>query len=119
MAFKPGTSGNPGGRPKGSRNKADQELKQWLQMLVDGQRKQFEKDMKNIKPVQRLALLEKLMSFLIPKQQTMSTEDRLRIEYEQILSLIRQVPEEGLERLEDKIKEFLILKHEDENNQSS
>ena len=115
MAFKPGQSGNPGGRPKGSKNRADQELKQWLQMLVDGQRTQFEKDLKKVKPVQRLAILERLMSFLIPKQQSLSTEDRLRIEYDQILSIIKQTPEDGLELLERKITEFLTLKREQEN----
>lgn len=115
MAFKPGQSGNPGGRPKGSKNRADQELKQWLQMLVDGQRTQFEKDLKKVNPAQRLAILERLMSFLIPKQQSLSTEDRLRIEYDQILSIIKQTPEDGLEMLERKITEFLTLKREYEN----
>ncbi len=116
MAFEPGKSGNPSGRPRGSKNKADQELKQWLQMLVDGQRKQFERDLKNVQPVQRLKLLEKLMSFLIPKQQSISTEDTIKLEYENIKLILREFPEEALQRLEGKIQDFLTLKGQNDGN---
>lgn len=68
--FKKGKSGNPNGRPKGSKNKATTSVRVWLAQLIDDNREQLAKDFKNISAKDRLAMLDKFLQYLIPKQST-------------------------------------------------
>ena len=66
-----GKTNNPNGRPKGKPNKLTMEARQWLAGLIDKNRKTIERDLAQLEPKDRLAILEKLMSFVIPKANTM------------------------------------------------
>lgn len=68
--FKKGKSGNPNGRPKGSKNKATTSVRVWLAQLIDDNREQLAKDFKNLSAKDRLAMLDKFLQYLIPKQST-------------------------------------------------
>ena len=70
MGQKKGKTGNPNGRPKGTPNKVTTDLRTWLSELWNDNRGQFEKDLKTLEPQQRLATLEKLLNYIIPKQQS-------------------------------------------------
>lgn len=70
--FEKGQSGNPNGRPKGSLNRATAISREWLNMILDKNRRQIEKDLKALDPKDRLAILEKFMSYTIPKMSSMS-----------------------------------------------
>ena len=59
-----------GGRQKGTPNKVTSNVKGWLSCLIDKNRRQIEKDLKAVKPLERLQMLEKLMQYVVPKQQT-------------------------------------------------
>lgn len=110
--FSPGQSGNPGGRPRGSKNRADQELKDWVRDFVDGQRNQFKRDMKALTAGQRVKIMEKLFGYVIPRKQSISMDEVIEAEYKEIERLINLMPDEGLERLEEKIVQFLELKNQ-------
>ncbi len=108
--FSPGQSGNPGGRPRGSKNRADQELKDWVRDFVDGQRNQFKRDMKALTPGQRVKIMEKLFAYVVPRKQSISMDEVIQAEYKEIERLMNLVPDEALERFEEKIVKFLELR---------
>lgn len=59
--------GRLGGRAKGTPNKVNATAKQWLASLIDKNRLQMERDLKQLQPKERLVILEKLMQYVIPK----------------------------------------------------
>ena len=60
--------GRLGGREKGTPNKVTGTLKNWITDLINSNRLQMEKDLKNLAPKDRLIFFEKLMQYVIPKQ---------------------------------------------------
>lgn len=66
------TKGTPktGGRQVGTPNKVSGTLKEFVANLLDDNRDQIVKDIKALKPRARLAILEKMMPYVIPKQQS-------------------------------------------------
>ncbi len=63
-----------GGRQAGTPNKITGTLKDFVANLVDDNREQIVKDLKTLKPKERLAVLERLMQYVLPKQQAVSAE---------------------------------------------
>lgn len=69
-----GQTNNPNGRPKGTPNRVSGEMKVWIQKLIDGNRKQLEKDLKQLDPAERWRVVEKLMSYVVPKMQSVEAK---------------------------------------------
>ena len=65
---------NPNGRPKGTPNKITQDMRVWLSSVLDKNRHQMERDLKSLAPKERLLILEKLMQYVVRKQQAVSAE---------------------------------------------
>lgn len=70
------TAGTPktGGREAGTPNKITGTLKEFVANLVDDNREQIVKDLIALKPKERLAVLERMMQYVLPKQQAVSAE---------------------------------------------
>lgn len=84
--------GRLGGRTKGTPNKVTSTVKEWLAELIDKNRKQMEKDIKQLEPRERLQVLEKLMPYVIPKQQAVSAViDYDKLSEEQIDNIVAEV----------------------------
>lgn len=49
-------------------------MRQWLSAVLEKNRSQMEKDLKALGPKERLRILERLMQYVIPKQQAVSAE---------------------------------------------
>ncbi|MCC8118548.1 MAG: hypothetical protein LIP09_07370 [Bacteroidales bacterium] len=66
--------GRLGGRAKGTPNKATATLREWVGNLIDKNRRQVERDLKALEPKDRLAMIEKLLQYVMPKQQAVKAE---------------------------------------------
>ena len=87
-----GHTNNPNGRPKGKPNKITQDMRGWLTAIIDKNRKQMEKDLKKLEPKDRLQILEKLMQYVVPKQQAVSAEiDLNKLTDEQLDAVVSEL----------------------------
>ncbi|MBQ3945357.1 MAG: hypothetical protein II670_07100 [Alphaproteobacteria bacterium] len=85
--------GRIGGRAKGTPNKISKDLRLWIYNLVNGNRTQIKKDLKSLSPKDRLAILEKLMQYVVPKQQAVQF-DYSQLDEEQLDVIINQLKED-------------------------
>jgi hypothetical protein len=83
---------NPTGRPAGSQNKVTVEIRQRINDIVENQLQTFESDLQAIEPKDRLQMIEKLLSYLIPKMQAQSIEiDINKLTDEQLQRIIENI----------------------------
>ena len=106
MGQRKGFTGNPNGRPKGTPNKTTSDMKLWVNGLVGKNQKQFERDLKKVDPEKRLAIIEKLLAFCIPKQQSISVEAQISAEYAELEQLLEKAPTEAVEAITARIMEL-------------
>lgn len=57
-----------GGRKAGTPNKTTATLKEFVTLIIDENRSQIKKDLKVLEPKERLQILVKMMTFVMPKQ---------------------------------------------------
>jgi hypothetical protein len=68
--FKPGSSGNPTGRPTGAKDKTQADIKQAYQTLVEGNLSNIETWLKDVAakdPAKAIELMLRLSAFILPK----------------------------------------------------
>jgi hypothetical protein len=65
--FKPGASGNPKGRPKGSKNKDVKALRERVKDLLDANFDRIVADLEELEPKERVSAYFKLLEFALPK----------------------------------------------------
>ncbi len=83
-----------GGRQKGTPNKTTADVRHFLQRLIDDNRQTIEKDLKRLDPKDRLLVLEKFMSYIIPKQQAVAASiDYSRLSDEQLEAVVSGLAE--------------------------
>lgn len=66
--------GRIGGRAKGTPNKATKNMREWLTKLLAKNRRQIEQDLQALEPKDRIAMLERLMQYVLPKHQAIKAE---------------------------------------------
>ncbi|NEW84562.1 MAG: hypothetical protein GZ094_19650 [Mariniphaga sp.] len=69
-----GTTNNPNGRPKGQPNKVTKVLKDRIQTFLEKSWPTVEKDFKELKPLERIAIYEKMLKYVIPTQKESSVK---------------------------------------------
>jgi len=102
MPFKKGEVTNPKGRPTGSKNKSTTVLKNWIADFVEANRERIESDFELLEPKERIQMFEKLLSYVIPRQQTFNIEQ----EYKQLELLLMKAPEKAIEAISMKLIEL-------------
>lgn len=63
-----------GGRKAGTPNKSTAELREWVQKLVQSNMAQVKRDLKELEPKERLDVIERLMRYVLPRQQAIMAE---------------------------------------------
>ena len=56
-----------GGRQAGTPNKITSTVRNWIVELINNNREQVERDFQQLKPIDRLNMLEKLLPYVLPK----------------------------------------------------
>jgi len=92
-----------GGRKLGTPNKTTATLKEFICGLIDDNRMQIVADLQALKPYHRLAVLERLIGYVLPKQQAASIEAVTAAEYRELARLIDTLPDEAIDRISEKI----------------
>jgi len=87
-----------GGRQRGTPNKDNAALKDWVSALIDNNRSQLERDLKKLSPKDRWMVIERLMNYTLPKMQNVDAHvDLARLSDEQITILVNNI----LSKIED------------------
>lgn len=62
-----GKTGNPAGRPKGAINRANRPLKENISNFLEKSWPSIKRDINKLEPKDRVAIYEKLLSFVMPR----------------------------------------------------
>lgn len=101
-----------GGRKKHTPNVITSEVKTWLSLLIDNNRSLLESDLKKLDSYQRWVIFEKILSYLIPKQQAVDIKTAKEAEYEALGKLIDTTPEQFIDEVTSRILKLREAEHE-------
>lgn len=90
MGLNKGQTNNPNGRPKGSKNKVNEAIRDKIQGLFEGNFEKIQTDLEKLDPKDRLKFLTDLMPYLVPKLQSITNTNEIDWE---------NIPEEKLDQL--------------------
>jgi hypothetical protein len=102
------TKGMPktGGRTKGTPNKVTSDLRAWITELLDSNRKQITNDIESLEPHQRVIIFEKLMSYVLPKLQSVEMETKQESKSDFDMSILTDEEHALFATLADKVLVF-------------
>jgi hypothetical protein len=103
---------NRSGRPLGAKNRVNAELREWVLQTVNDNREQFLKDLQAVEPEKRLLIIEKLISFVLPKPQSIEVD--LSAEYRHLERLLQNSPDEYIEKVTEKLLKLNLKANENE-----
>ena len=103
MAQRKGQTGNPKGRPKGVPNRVTSDLRSWVEEFLNDNREQVIGDMGKLEPHQRVQMFEKLLSFAIPKMQSVTIEAQIAAEIAAIEKLLNNAPDKAINEITSRI----------------
>jgi hypothetical protein len=104
--FKRGESGNPEGRPKGAKDKAQADIKQAYQSLIEGNLSNIEKWLNEVAtkdPGRAIDLMLRLSDFILPKLKAVE----LKTDFAEPLHQIIVVNDQETKDTMDKLKKQL------------
>jgi|GEM_PF-1376582 len=84
--FKPGESGNPDGRPKGTPNRTTAQIKNLLNEFVSQNLDDIQEQYNKLDASEKLQFFEKVLRYVLPRQSSMAVDARLEDNREMDLS---------------------------------
>jgi len=67
MPLPPGRTNNPNGRPKGSQNKVNKDLRDKIKLFIDDNWDSLQNDLETLSPKERIDAYLKLLEYSLPK----------------------------------------------------
>lgn len=98
--------GRLGGRTKGTPNKVTGTVKEWIASIIDGNRQQFEEDLTKLDAGERVRTISNLLQYVTPKVQSVSPEELLEKEMQEIRELLLDFPENVIDRVAERVEEL-------------
>ncbi len=95
--------GRLGGRAKGTPNKDNAVIKEWISQLISNNMEQMEQDLQELEPKERLSMLEKMMGYVVPKQAAIQAESNVNV---------REVPQISEEEIKTELERLRALRNE-------
>ena len=115
MKFEKGQSGNPSGRPKGSRNKATNDLRSRISVFLESEFSSIKKAYASLSAEKKLKFFVDLLSYTVPKL----SNTKMEVEFEnmtndQLAIVISELKKEAQQQVETE-KEQAILSERSSN----
>lgn len=95
-----------GGRKAGTPNKITGTVKEWIWKVIDGKRQQFENDLDDLEPGERVRAISNLLQYVTPKMQSASPEGLLEAEYKRLEEFLESAPDEVVDRIVERINKM-------------
>lgn len=76
--FKPGTSGNPNGKPKGAENKVTKEIRGKIALILNNNIDKVQTDLDKLEPKDRLSILLQLIKYVTPQLKAMEVDTTIQ-----------------------------------------
>ena len=106
--------GRLGGRAKGTPNRATTDLRIWINKILTEGRTQFESDLMSLPPVERVKVYANLINYILPKQQAVSVEEQIAIEYRELVKFIEIAHDEVADEIAQRVRYITERKNERE-----
>lgn len=92
MPFTSGVSGNPGGRPRGSANRINQQLRETITDFLEENFQKVINDFEELNPKERVKLYCDLLQYGLPKLQAVQIESEIeRLPEDQLDYIIKKI----------------------------
>lgn len=93
MPFEKGKSGNPGGRPFGSKNKATSHIRSAVEDFISRKITEIDVLWADLQPQERISFLTKLLDYILPKlrSQSLTISDFESLSDEDLRKLAQEV----------------------------
>lgn len=95
MRYKPGQSGNPNGRPKGSPNITKQQTKELVNMFIENNWRQIQRDFDSLKPRERIDIIVRLLKYNLTSSTSIAAKNKYFEHY--VKRLLKQKKNENTE----------------------
>jgi len=110
-----GKTNNPNGRPIGATGKSTTEIKQWVKQLLEANQAQFNADLMQVEPKDRLQVMTSLLKYAIPTLSSVSVEAQIQAEYLQLEKLLQTAPAEAIDQITERIIKLKTQSSETQN----